>query len=199
MPNKQRPTRNYSKETRDICLEIAMKERKKRVIPLSTFTKQLHTPSKASVYRWRNNILHPKPKAHPPPKLGRPPKLSEGELHVVVGWIITRDRASEKSSGNHTVDFVREAFGVRISKGTLSKLLNKVGISSHWGKRRDIKYERPRQVSTLLKYAIRLRREIEGVDLSRIVTVDGVKFSSYGKLIRTYAPKGKILLNPSPY
>lgn len=183
----------YPKHTKDICLDIAVVPRSERSISLRAFTRQPHAPSKTTVYRWQQEAQQANSSPKLPMRKGPPPKLSEGESQVVIGWLLQRRLKKKRVSGKSVIDFTKRAFGVSITKSTVTRLLNKKHITAHIGRHRDKKYLRPHLVRTLLAYGLQLRRDLATLPDSRKVTVDVCKFSSYGKLLRTYAPEGTYL------
>jgi hypothetical protein len=99
---------------------------------------------------------------------------------VVGGWVLEQDARHEIVSGAKIKDFISEAFNEYINKGTVSRYMGKIHISSHLAKMRDPKYLRKGMAMAVLQFGIALHNTLLDIPHSRIVCADVCKFSSYG-------------------
>ena len=147
-------------------------------------------PSERTLHRWKHDARISHEERQPPHKRGRPSKLSWGENLVIGGWVLERDALHEITTPPNIADFVNESFGICTSPSTVSRLMHRVGLSSHAIKPRDSKYIRKGLDVELFNFLLKFRKETERVEPSRIVCVDVTNFGSYSHHLRTYSPIG---------
>jgi hypothetical protein len=155
--HKRRPSHNYTQETKKKCLELIGEGNNEGVVSLRGLAQDPLAPARSTLQEWRRREKN-KDTPHPPPKKrGPPPKLTWGEILVVGGWIFEQNAMREVVSGRHVATFIGDSFNEQVVKGTVSKYLGKLHITSHSSKVKEPKYLRPNLVKTLHQYGIKLR------------------------------------------